>query len=99
MESQETFHNVIVDNVLIFLMDIYTPSYHQRLKSYGFWKLTELLKFDSGQNGVTWVIRSLDHLRNENPVNTENQGRRYFFKVATHPYMTCSGKQNQSITI
>jgi hypothetical protein len=64
MESQETFNNSIVDNVLRIPKDIYTPSYDQRFKSYGFWKLTELLKFDSGQNGVTWVIQSLDHLRN-----------------------------------
>jgi hypothetical protein len=49
MESQETFNNSIVDNVFRFLMDIYMPSYNQRFKSYGFWKLTELLKFDSGQ--------------------------------------------------
>jgi hypothetical protein len=53
-----------------------------------FWKWTELLKFDSGQNGVTWVISqvSLDHLRKRNPVNTENQSPRYFLKFPTHPY-------------
>jgi hypothetical protein len=66
------------------------------VKSYEFCKLTELLKFDSGQNGVIWVIRSLDHLWNGNHVNTENQTRRYLLKFLMHPYMTYSGKQNQS---
>jgi hypothetical protein len=47
MESPENFTDVDVDNVLSFLTDIYMPSYNQRFKSYGFWKLTELLKFDS----------------------------------------------------
>jgi hypothetical protein len=83
----------IVDNVLIFPMDIYTSSYNQRFKSYRFWKLTELLKLDSGQNGVTRAIRSLDHLRNGNPVNTENESCRYFLKFPAHLYMTYSGKQ------
>jgi hypothetical protein len=77
-------------------MAIYTPSYDQRFKSYGFWKLTELLKFDSRQNGVAWVIQSLGHFQNGNTVNTENQSRRYFLKFPTHPYTTYSGKQNQS---
>jgi hypothetical protein len=45
---------------------------------------------------VTWVIRSLDHLRNGNPVNIENQTHRYFLMFPTHPYMTYLGKQNQS---
>jgi hypothetical protein len=48
MKSQETFNNNIVDNVLSFPMDICTSSYDQRFKSYGFWKWTELLKFNSG---------------------------------------------------
>jgi hypothetical protein len=95
----ETFNDVIVYNVLIFPTDIYTPSYDQRFKSYGFCKFTELLKFDSGQNGVTWVTRSLDHLRNGNRVNTENQSHRYFFMFPTHPYTTYLGKQNPSIAI
>jgi hypothetical protein len=54
MVYMETFNDVIVYNILIFPTDIYTPSYDQRFKSYGFCKFTELLKFDSGQNGVTW---------------------------------------------
>jgi hypothetical protein len=99
MESPENFTNVIVDNILSFMMDSYMPSYDQQFKSYGFWKLTELLKFDSGQNEVTWVIRSLDHIRNGNPLNTKNQSRMYFFKFLMHPYTTYSGKQNQSIAI
>jgi hypothetical protein len=85
----------MVYNVLIFSTDIYTPSYDQRFNSYGFWMLTELLKFNSGQNRVTWVIQSLDHLRNGNPVNTGNQNHRYFLKFPMHHYMTYSGKQNQ----
>jgi hypothetical protein len=85
MKSQETFNSSIVDNILSFPADIYTPSYDQFFKSYRFWKLTELLKFDSGQNGVTWVIQSLDHLRNGNLVNTENQSRRYILKFPVHP--------------
>jgi hypothetical protein len=69
-------------------MDIYTSSYNQQFKSYGFWKLTKLLKLDSGQNGVTRAIQSLDHLRNGNPVNTENESCRYFLKFPVHLYMT-----------
>jgi hypothetical protein len=99
MESPETFNDFIVDNAFSFPTDIDTLSYNQRFKSYGFWMLSVLLKFDSGQNGVTWVIQSLDHLRNGNLVNTENQSHRYFFMFPTHPYMTYSGKQNQSIAI
>jgi hypothetical protein len=56
MESQKTLNNNIVNNILSFLMDIYTPSYDQRFKSYKFWKLTELLKIDSRQNRVTRVL-------------------------------------------
>jgi hypothetical protein len=96
MEYLEMLNYGIVDNILSFPTDIYTLSYDQQFKSYGFWNLTELLKFDSRQNGVTWVIRSLDHLRNGNPINTENQSHMYFFKFPVHPYMTYSGKQNQS---
>jgi hypothetical protein len=95
MESEETFNNSIVVNVLSFLTDMYTPSYDRRFKSYGFWKLTELLKFDSGQNGVTWVIRSLDHLRNGNPVDTKSESHMYSLKFPRHPYMTYPGKPNQ----
>jgi hypothetical protein len=54
MEYQETFNNSISGNVICFLIDIYMPSYDQRFMNYRFWKLTELLKFYSGQNGVTW---------------------------------------------
>jgi hypothetical protein len=75
-QPQESLKRKLVDNFLRFPMVIYTPSYNQHFKSYKFWKLAELLKFDFGQNGVTWVIRSLDHLRNENSENSENQYHR-----------------------
>jgi hypothetical protein len=74
---------------------IYKPSYDQRFKSYEFLKLTELLEFNTGQKGVTWVIWSLEHLWSGNPVNIENQYRRHFLKFPSHPYTTYSGKQNQ----
>jgi hypothetical protein len=61
MESQKTLNNNIVNNILSFLMDIYTPSYDQQFKSYKIWKLTELLKIDSRQNRVTRVLRSGNH--------------------------------------
>jgi hypothetical protein len=92
MEYQENLNNHISGNVLRFPMAIYMPSYDQRFRSYGFWKLTELLKFYAGQNGVTWVIRCLGHLRNGNPVNTENQSHRYFLKFPTQLHMIYSGK-------
>jgi hypothetical protein len=55
-QSLETRNNKLVANILRFLTVIYTPSYDQWFKSYEFWKLTELLEFDAGQKGVTWVI-------------------------------------------
>jgi hypothetical protein len=95
MESQETFNNFISYNILSFPTAIYTPSYDQRFRSYRFWKLTELLKFDSGQNEVTWVIQILGHLQSENLVNIENQTHSYSLKFPTHPYTAYSGKPNQ----
>jgi hypothetical protein len=94
-QSLETHNNKLVANILRFLTVIYTPSYDQWFKSYEFLKLTELLEFDAGQKGVTWVIRSLDHLWSGNPVNIENQYHRHFLKFPLNPYMTYSGKQNQ----
>jgi hypothetical protein len=80
LESDLELNAKIIEDFLRFLMAIYTPSYDQRFKSYRFLNLTKLLKFDSGHNGVTWVIRSLDHLRNGNLVNTENESCRYLLK-------------------
>jgi hypothetical protein len=47
MVSQKIFNTNIVYYILIFLTDIYTPSYDQRFLSYAFWKLTRSLKFGS----------------------------------------------------
>jgi hypothetical protein len=55
-ESDLELNTKIIEYILIFPMTIYTPSYNQRFKSYKFWKLTELLKFRSGQN---WVSREI----------------------------------------
>jgi hypothetical protein len=95
LESDKEPTTIVMEYVLIFPTVTCTPRYDKQFRSYHFWKWTEQLKFNYGQNGVTWVIRSLDHLRNGNPVNTENQSRRYFLKFPTHTYTTYSGKQNQ----
>jgi hypothetical protein len=55
-ESDLELNTKIIEYILIFPMTIYTPSYNQRFKSYKFWKLTELLKFRSGQNWVSHEI-------------------------------------------
>jgi hypothetical protein len=95
IQSQETFHTNNVANFLVFLTAIYMPSYDQWFKSYELWKLTGLMKFNSGQKGLTWVIRSPDHPQNGNPVNTENQTRKYFVKFPMHPYTTYSVRRTQ----
>jgi hypothetical protein len=96
LESDLELNTKIIEDFLSFSMAIHMPSYNQWFKSYELWKLAGLLKFDSGQKCVTWVIRSLDHLQNGNPVNTENQTRKYFLMFPMQPYMNYSGKQNLS---
>jgi hypothetical protein len=60
IDSQETFNTSIVDRVLRFPTDIYTPSYDQRFESYDFWKSTRLLKFYSEQIRTLWEFYNPD---------------------------------------
>jgi hypothetical protein len=82
LESNLELNTKVIANFLSFPTAIYTPSYNQWFNCYEFWKLTELLKFCSGQNKIPGQIWNLSLLPMGNWKYLEYRDHKAFPKLS-----------------